>query len=208
MSAGERIAQVREELGLSQQALSDRVNRIGGEISQTGIDKIEKRGTKRPRFLREIAAALGVSDDWLVTGKGQKSAPPKGAAKPTIDLPIISWVSAGEMSKPDMSDVQIGNIAMSGLDANGDWIALQVDGDSMDRISPPGSIVIVNRKDKRLVPNACFVIADDDGNATYKRFRANPPRFEPVSTNPAHEAIFPENEPVIVGRVRRSVLEM
>lgn len=78
----------------------------------------------------------------------------------------------------------------------------------MDRISPPGSKILVNRREKRLVPNACYVIADENGAATYKRYRPDPVRFEPVSTVPDHEPFFPENEPVIIGRVRRSILEM
>lgn len=211
MNAGERIAQERIAQKLSQQELANRVNRLGGRISQTGIDKMEKRNSERPRFTREIALALGVTDDWLVKGR-----PPKYRAKDAegeelhpVNLSIISWVSAGEMAKGDVTAAEIGRLAVSGLDPAGDWIALQVQGDSMDRISPPGSIIVVDRKDKKLVPNGCYVIADEDGSASYKRYRPGPPaRFEPVSTNPANEPIFPHNDATIIGRVRRSILEM
>jgi phage repressor protein C with HTH and peptisase S24 domain len=94
------------------------------------------------------------------------------------------------------------------IDQRDHWIALRVDGDSMDRISPPGSIIIVNTNDKKLVPNACYVIADSDSNVTYKRYRSNPARFEPVSTNPRHEPIFPDGEPEIIGRVKKSIIDM
>lgn len=78
----------------------------------------------------------------------------------------------------------------------------------MDRISPPGSVIFINTKDKRLIANALYVIADEEGNATYKRYRPGPPpRFEPVSTNSNLEPIFPENEPAIIGRVRRTMLD-
>jgi phage repressor protein C with HTH and peptisase S24 domain len=91
----------------------------------------------------------------------------------------------------------------------GDWIALRVDGSSMDRISPPESIIFVDRSDKNLVANALYVIDDGEGNATYKRYRPGPPpRFEPVSTEVEHEPIYFDNEPHIIGRVRRSVLNM
>jgi SOS-response transcriptional repressor LexA len=208
MNAGDRIAAERASQNMSQQELSDRVNRLGGKISQTGIDKMEKRGSERPRYIREIAIALNVSQEWLLTGKGSKHKQSAATELSIAELSIISWVSAGDISKADISDVEIGRIALSGLDANGDWVALQVQGDSMDRISPPGSIVVVNRKDKRLVANACYVIADDDGSATYKRYRPSPARFEPVSTNPDHEPIYPDNDPQIIGRVRRTILEM
>ncbi len=72
MSAGQRIAQERMSRDWSQQELADKVNRPGGQISQTGIDKLEKRDAKRPRYSAEIAAALGVNERWLLTGKGAK----------------------------------------------------------------------------------------------------------------------------------------
>lgn len=127
--------------------------------------------------------------------------------------PLISWVSAGALKTPsDVRDLNDAKLAYAhGLDPKGDWIALQVEGDSMDRISPPESIIFVNRKDRRLVANACYVIADaEGGQATYKRFRPNPDRWEPVSTNPDHEPVFVKKgrEPVIIGRVRKTILSM
>jgi phage repressor protein C with HTH and peptisase S24 domain len=112
------------------------------------------------------------------------------------------------MAFPDVSEETIGMIEETDLSPDGDWIALQVVGDSMDRISPPESIIFIDRRDKVLVPNACYVIANGDGEATYKRFRTNPMRFEPVSTNPSHETIYPQREPLIVGRVKKSILKM
>ena len=70
------------------------------------------------------------------------------------------------------------------------------------------SFLPFNRSDRNLVPNGCYVISDVEGNATYKRYRSGPMRFEPVSTNPQHEPIFPDNDPIIVGRVRRSIINM
>jgi SOS-response transcriptional repressor LexA len=125
-----------------------------------------------------------------------------------ISVPLITWVSAGKMAFPDVSDETIGHVRDGDLDPTGDWIALKVVGDSMDRISPPDSVIFVDRADKVLVPNACYVISSNDGEASYKRFRPNPMRFEPVSTNPAHEPIYPTREPLIVGRVKKSMIEM
>lgn len=130
-----------------------------------------------------------------------------------VGAPLISWVSAGVLKTPGIV-LELGEAKTAyvhGLDPKGDWIALQVEGDSMDRISPPESIIFVDRKDRRLVTNACYVIADaEGGEATYKRFRANPDRWEPVSTNPEHEPVFVKegSEPAIVGRVRKTLLSM
>lgn len=209
MGTGSRIERRRLELKLSQEQVAQRVRRLGGEIHQTGIDKIEKRDTKRPRFLKEIAIALGVTEDWLLTGKEpMERSDSLLNHQAFVTVPILTWVSAGALALEDGQQDIIGEIDMSGLDPRGRWIALRVEGDSMDRISPPGSLIFVNLNDRRLVTNACYVIANDGGAATYKRFRANPPRFEPVSTNQAHDPIYPDGEPSVIGRVRRTLLEM
>ena len=52
----------------------------------------------------------------------------------------------------------------------------------MNKISPPDSIIFVNLRDKRLVTNGCYVISDETGRATYKRWRPNDnPPFQPAS---------------------------
>lgn len=131
---------------------------------------------------------------------------PVDESTPAQNIPLVSWVSAGALARDDVADEQLGKIIVSDL-PKGDWIALRVEGTSMDRISPPESIIFIDRSDKRLVSNALYVIDDGEGNATYKRYRPGPPpRFEPVSTDPAHEPIFFENDPLIIGRVRRSVI--
>lgn len=159
----------------------------------------------RPRAdnLERLAAVLQTSVDWLLTGAGNPDHQNLGA-----DIPLVSWVSAGRMSFPDITDEIINYVPNVAIEGDGDWIALRVVGDSMDRISPPESIIFVDRSDKVLVPNACYVISNGDGEATYKRFRSNPMRFEPVSTNPTHEPIYPTREPLIVGRVKKSTIEM
>lgn len=201
----QRITERLLEVGLTPRAAS---LEAGGGPDM--IRNIIRGRSKAPRAesLVRLAAVLRVSVDWLMTGHGDIE---KIAARNTstkLKVSLLSWVSAGRMAFPDVSQETISVIEETGLDADGDWIALKVEGDSMDRISPPESIIFVDRRDKVLVPNACYVIATGDGEATYKRFRSNPMRFEPVSTNPAHETIYPQREPLIVGRVKKSVITM
>lgn len=72
MKLGSRVESIRLELGLTQDELASRVRRLGGSITQGGIDKIEKRDTKQPRCTSELAEALNVSEAWLRTGRGSK----------------------------------------------------------------------------------------------------------------------------------------
>lgn len=198
MTLGARIKKARLKAKLSQQALADRL----GSLSRNAVSLWESDDTKPSQgHMLQLPRILGVSMAWL-TGSED--------AEALTMVPLVSWVSAGELA----ADVQIESlddldkIAVSNL-PEGDWIALEVEGDSMNRISPPGSIVVVNRKEQRLVPNACYVVANEQGEATYKRYRPSPDRFEPVSTNELHEPQFFDNHAVrIIGRVRRSWIDM
>lgn len=127
----------------------------------------------------------------------------------TVDVPIVSWISAGELGSQEMvvnlSDYP--TIPTTDLE-QGQWIALRVDGPSMNKISPPDSIIFVNLRDKRLVTNGCYVISDESGQATYKRYRPNEnPPFQPASymdiPPPALEGAI-----TIIGRVKRSMIDM
>jgi SOS-response transcriptional repressor LexA len=187
-----QIAAVRKRAGLTIDELAERAG-----LSTTYVWRME-RGERNVSLknLQKLADALGVAPSDLIE------------SKPIADVPILSWVSAGMMARDDVQQDVVGEIRMSDLDPRGEWIALRVEGDSMDRISPPGSLILVDMTDKALVPNACYIITDGDSQATYKRFRSNPPRFEPVSTNPSHQPIFPDGEPAVIGRVRRSLIDM
>ena len=187
-----QITAVRKRAGLKIEELAEKTG-----LSTTYISRME-RGERNVSLknLQKMAEALGVAASELIE------------QKPVADVPILSWVSAGMMARDDVQQDVIGEIRMSDLDPRGDWVALRVEGDSMDRITPPGSLILVDLTDKALVPNACYIITDSDNQATYKRFRSNPPRFEPVSTNTSHEPIFPDGEPAVIGRVRRSLIDM
>lgn len=188
-----RIRYFRQVAGLTREQLAGRMG-----ISTSQVTKLE-RGERRltQDWMQKIADALHVGVTDLLEVQSAR----------LTSVPLLGWVSAGDLARDDIADEALGSLEVAGLGV-GDWLALRVKGDSMDRISPPDSIIIVNRKDQRLVANACYVIADESGEATYKRYRPSPSRFEPVSTNPVHEPIFPDREPTIVGRVKLSMLEM
>jgi SOS-response transcriptional repressor LexA len=127
-----------------------------------------------------------------------------------IQVPLLSWVSAGELVDAD-SQVQIADVPLLAFAdlGPGEYFALRVDGDSMDRLSPDGSVIVVNRVDRDLVPDRCYVFSRR-GEATYKVWQPDPPHLAPYSTNPAHKPVFVKGKKdfEIVGRVRRTVLDL
>lgn len=156
--------------------------------------------------LSAVAHVLKSNYRWLADGVP----PEEGDGAPDLtatEAPIIAWVSAGQLMSDSAIDEAIGTA--SAVLGPGDWIALRVEGESMDRISPPGSIIFVDRSDKRLSNGGFYVIDDGEGQSTYKRFVAGDEmRFEPVSKNKELQPIYPDNEPTIVGRVKLTMLDL
>lgn len=168
----------------------------------------KKRGASF-KTLEALAPILKTTAAWLLDEVGPEEAQNWCAPSTVIDVPLVSLISAGQLLDQDgiadFSDCR--HIPAIDL-PEGDWIALKVEGPSMNKISPPDSVIFINRRDKRLVHNACYVIADETGAATYKRYRTDKtPDFHPVS--------YDEVEPPtlkgtirVIGRVRRTMLDL
>lgn len=159
---------------------------------------------------KNYARAFGVSLQWLNFGLGEPDDPDVPPAQ-IIDVPSVSWVTAGEMADQEavVDLVDFPTIPAVDLPA-GRWIALKVERNakSMNKISPPESVIFVNLADRRLVPNACYVITDERGRVTYKRYRPNDdPPFQPASYDDVEPPEL-EGAITVVGRVKRSMIDM
>lgn len=160
---------------------------------------------------REYAKIYNVSTKWLFLNEG----PPdeiEDFEAPVTPVPLISWVSAGALRAPDIpvdDDSYSIIIREPGLDPRGDWIALRVEGDSMNRVSPHGSVIFVDRKNRKLVARGFYVIGDGEGGSTFKRYMP-PNTWEPYSTNDQHKpfVLKPGMEPDIIGRVMATKLNL
>jgi SOS-response transcriptional repressor LexA len=203
-SVSDRLRQARQGAGF--ESVADAARALGVSYPTYAGHENGSRGLRRDS-LSKYARRFKVSVDWLLTGKGDKSEDPAEPAR----VPLISWVSAGSLAMPDYVPDgfdEVPYVYAPDLDPNGDWIALRVDGRSMDKISPHDSIIFVNRKERVLVPNALYIIGDNNGGATYKRFR--PPNIlEAVTTKPEdYPSITFTQEPDVIGRVRKTVLSL
>jgi SOS-response transcriptional repressor LexA len=127
-----------------------------------------------------------------------------------IEVPLVSWVAAGRLHRQDgVKPADIEKYILADLNPRGDWIALEVEGDSMDLVARDGAIIFVDRKDERLRNDDFYVFTLEDGSTTFKRYRTGkPPRLQPYSSNPDHETIYASEGLKIVGRVKRTLLDL
>lgn len=153
---------------------------------------------------------LKVRAEWLYDGAGPMREPPPSSKRPDIIMPVISWVSAGQVS--DIGQIEefgdLERITVSGL-PSGEYFATDVKGDSMDRVSPEGSRIIVKVDDRDPIAGGYYLFSLH-GETTYKRFYDKPvPRLEPYSLNPNHRPIFlMEDGWTVIGRVTRSFIDL
>ncbi|MES2494607.1 MAG: S24 family peptidase [Pseudomonadota bacterium] len=124
---------------------------------------------------------------------------------------MLSWVSAGRLQ--EVSDLaatrNLEIIPIADL-PGGEYFATVVRGDSMDRISPEGSRIIVNASDREPRPGRYYLFSHR-GEATYKRYESEPViRLEPFSTNPSNQTIYPKADKdwTVIGRVVRSYIDL
>lgn len=192
----ENIRRLRKAAGLSQLALAEKAG-----VSQQLVSQLENGKNYSTTELPGLAHALGVPVHEIDPAYMSDV-----SGIPITSVPLVSWVSAGGLLLPDVAVERLATFYFTDL-IPGDWVALKVQGESMNRISPDGSVILVNRRDKMLVPNKCYVIDDGEGRATFKRYRSNPDRFEPVSTED-FPTIFPDNSPKVIGRVYRSITDL
>lgn len=78
MALGQNIKRLREAQGLTREELAVKT---GGKVTQGIITALEKRDSKASQYAAQIAAALGVSVDVLLTGEGQ---PVEKPSAPTL----------------------------------------------------------------------------------------------------------------------------
>ena len=186
----------------------------GSSISQAelarALGKRLRRDYDRSMVQKMAGGDSKVSAEEMLAIEGNYRVPGTGQALSKVaTVPEISWVSAGKLAdtgEPVPTD-EAKTHWIADLGA-GDYFALRVVGDSMDRVSPDGSVIIVDRADRELVPGKYYVFSLR-GEATFKTWEPRPPHFAPYSTNHSNKPEFlGKRDFIVVGRVRRTLLDL
>lgn len=182
------IAEIRalmKERGFKQEDLA---NLLG--IDPTAVSKrlTAKRAFRHDEMMK-VEAWLGQPRMPTVTGGTVRM------------LPIIGQVAAGTWREAIQRP--LGELPVPAAGTSQNAIVLEVQGDSMDLEIEDGGHVIVDMDDKALFPGRLFVVLNDEGEATFKQFEAEPARLIPRSTNPEHKVIqIGDGQPfTVLGRV-------
>lgn len=184
-----RVHALRRERGWSLAELADRAGTTASQIMK--LEKSQRRLDFN--WVRRLATAFEISEAELI---GQPAHPLP--LNPYL-IPVIGEISAGNwreamQNHEEMIFPPVTNISEMSF-------ALRTRGDSMNRIIPDGGYVVIDPEEAELREGKVYAVMNSEGETTIKRFRSDPARFEPCSTNPDHQ-------PITLGREQFTIIGM
>ena len=115
-------------------------------------------------------------------------------------VPVIGIAGAGRWR--EAVEVPLGHMPVPARLAGRSVFGIEVSGDSMDLLIDDGGLILVDAGQKELAPGGVYLIANSSGEATVKRYRRDPARFEPCSSNPAHRPfLISDDDFSVLGKV-------
>lgn len=121
--------------------------------------------------------------------------------QPDVHLvPIIGLTSAGNWREAVLN---AGGVMPVPKRVAGDRsFAVEVLGDSMNRLIGEGGFVVVDPDQTQLYSDKVYLIENEDHESQIKLYRSNPARFEPASFNDQHQTFYVgEHQVRVIGRI-------
>lgn len=174
-----RLAQVRDHAGMTQQQVAAAIG-----VTTTGYQNWEYGNTPiKATALRELAKLFGCTTDYLLNISDIKVAVPSAARM----LPVFGSISAGTPREAlTQSDVMHETPERLYLEHERSFW-LTVSGNSMNRLFPDGSLVLIDPDEEVRNGDVAVVFVNGD-DATLKRvyFEENAIRLHPESYDPEY----------------------
>ena len=131
----------------------------------------------------------------------------KESESSAFELPIVGLVSAGAWREG--FERELGRMPSPDKSLSRDSFVVLVEGDSMDLVAQPGEGIVVDPRDRDLLAGRYYVVRNNGGETTFKKYMDNPARLEPCSSNPLHKTIFPGQDGFeVIGRARKRVSDL
>lgn len=185
MTIGDRIRRQRENLGLTQTELAEKVS-----ISKQTLYKYEMNIiTNIPSDkLEHIGKILDVSPSYLMGWKEIEE-------KKGITINVLGRVAAGIPLEAVEEIIDTEEISEE-LAHTGEFFGLQIHGDSMEPRICDGDVVIVRRQEDAETGDIVIALINGD-DATCKRLKKYHDGIELIATNPTYKTMFFSNEEII-----------
>lgn len=206
MGFAERLADARRVAGLSQSELARRIG-----VRPQSVQQWEQNGTTpRGHRMKDLAAVLGVTREWLLVG-GSPAESVREMARNMREVPLVNYVQAGQWSEvaPEIPDAKRVSCPVPCSDST---FALEVVGESMCPEYLPGDVVFCDPEVVAQSGDDVVAVVDNHSEATFKRLVAEPGSLRLKAINPEWQPRYLEIDSpcsivatvIYVGRVPRS----
>lgn len=197
---GKRLKMLREEKGLTQKDLAEKLSLTPKAISFYELGSREPSGDA----LIQMAHILGTTTDYLLGNSTIKE--PEQKRGRGVRIPVLGRVVAGIPIEAVEEILDYEEITPE-LAASGEFFALKIRGHSMEPRMMEGDVVIVRRQDDVDSGDVAIVLVNGD-EATVKRVKKQPEGITLIATNTSvYEPHFYSNKEIadlpvrILGRV-------
>lgn len=197
---GKRLKMLREEKGLTQKDLAEKLSLTPKAISFYELGSREPSGDA----LIRMAHILGTTTDYLLGNSIIKEADQKVSRG--VRIPVLGRVVAGIPIEAVEEILDYEEITPE-LAATGEFFALKIRGHSMEPRMMEGDVVIVRRQDDVESGDVAIVLVNGN-EATVKRVKKQPEGITLIATNTSvYEPHFYSNKEIadlpvrILGRV-------
>lgn len=177
------------------------------------VDRVLAAMREQKRNQTQMARVMGLPSQSafsnIVKGKRRITAQEAKAAYDFLGIkaaqsiqwvPVIGMTNAGAWR--EAIQMPLGSLPVAPGSASEDAFAVEVVGDSMDKLIAEGGHIIVDPRQKELRDGKIYLIQNANHEATVKAYFSKPPRFEPMSDNPEHKGwAVSDHDFVVLGRV-------
>lgn len=180
-----RIKEIRKSKKITAKELAEHI-----KVAESTMSLYEN-GKREPDFetLLKIAKYLDVSVDYLLGNATEQ--PPR---KQGVKIPVYGNVAAG-IPLEAITDIDEWEEISEDVAATGEYIALRINGDSMEPRMSRGDVVIV-----RLQPDVengdMAIVLINGGEATCKKIQKTPDGILLISINTAYAPMFYSNKQI------------
>ena len=183
---GKRLKALREEYGVTQKELADRLSLTPKAISFYELDKREPTG----EVLIALANMFHTSTDYLLGNDKQKEIKSKG-----VRIPVVGRVVAGIPIDAIEEIIDWEEIPPE-MARNGEYFGLRITGHSMEPRICEGDVVIV-KKQPTVESGEIAIVLVNGNDATIKRIKIQPNGITLIATNiSVYEPHFYTNEEI------------
>lgn len=198
---GLRIRAARRARGLNQGALADKLG-----VSQPTVANWES-GIHDPRqlMLAKIAKALEVSLGWLASGERsqlEKDRHPAAAylRRLLVHVPVVPITSVARILDEPALDFHALAVDYIPVTAGSQSLAaIFMRDDAMNLAFPGDNLVVINYAEREPAEGNLVLFHHQGKTPLLRRWRSNPARLEPISSDPHHETIFVDGPIGIIG---------